>query len=741
MKQPFPCPTTAERDIPSPARRCVSLLLAVLCALLCAAPLFACTPKESPWSIREETPEQAFRSDEFSYRLLPERGEAVITGYIGKSQEVVVPAELGGCPVREIRDFGSNTVKRVVLPDGLLAIGAEAFHHTALEEIEIPDSVQRIGPDAFCSTPWLDAQTDEFVIVGDGVLIDWHPTDVLPYTPYDELIIPDNVKLIAFGYMREAPKAIRTLTIPGTVRAIGEKAFKNMYIEKLTIGDGVKEIGAGAFCSSLTGDHVTLPNSVTHIGDEAFAYNQELRAVFLGSRTESIGTGAFQYCLNLKKVTLPPTVTHIGSDAFKETLYWHGLLDEFVILGDGILIDYNGKDKDVVVPEGVKTVVDAFRGKSVERVTLPSGLRVIGESAFAYAPALQSVHFAASCEPTAVADGAFRSCEALREIELPDSVKHIGDEAFAYCSALADFRFPAALESMGTKTFFKCESLESAILPDGVYSPGVGVFSECTQLRTAKLPKSANFFTDYFSGCTKLEKIDIPNGVQAIGSDAFRACLALREVTLPETLEYIGRSAFKDCSALKRIVFPEHLREIQQTAFEGCTSLSEVILPADFRNIGLDAFAGTQLVYALHEENGAFAVFNHILIGYDGDTAEVVIPDGVERVAASFVYDLVNPPETPITSLIFPDSVTEIDRYALQKCSELRELTLGDGIRTIPADFLVNCRKLETVSLGRGLTYIAPQVFRTREVVLLVPEGSYAERWAIEHEFVYDIID
>ena len=133
--------------------KCVSLPLAVLCALLCAAPLFACTPKESPWSIREETPEQAFRNDEFYYSLLPERGEAVITGYIGKSQEVVVPAELGGCPVREIRDFGSNTVKRVVLPDGLLAIGAEAFRHTALEEIEIPDSVQRIGPDAFVGTP------------------------------------------------------------------------------------------------------------------------------------------------------------------------------------------------------------------------------------------------------------------------------------------------------------------------------------------------------------------------------------------------------------------------------------------------------------------------------------------------------------------------------------------------------------------------------------------------------------
>ena len=121
-------------------------------------------------------------------------------------------------------------------------------------------------------------------------------------------------------------------------------------------------------------------------------------------------------------------------------------------------------------------------------------------------------------------------------------------------------------------------------------------------------------------------------------------------------------------------------------------------------------------------------VFYAGMMEYDGD---LHIPNNY----------LVNPPETPITSLIFPDSVTEIDQYALLHCTKLQDLTLGDGIRTIPADFLVNCWNLETVSLGRGLTYIAPQVFRTREVVLLVPEGSYAERWASEHEFVYDIID
>lgn len=172
------------------------------------------------------------------------------------------------------------------------------------------------------------------------------------------------------------------------------------------------------------------------------------------------------------------------------------------------------------MPEGVKTVVDAFRGKSVERVTLPSGLRVIGESAFACAPALQSVHFAASCEPTAVADGAFRSCEALREIELPDSVKHIGDEGVRVLFGACGFPLsPRRWKAWAPGRSSNANRWKAPFSPTACTARRRR-FSECTQLRTAKLPKSANFFTDYFSGCTKLEKIDIPNGVQAIGSDA-----------------------------------------------------------------------------------------------------------------------------------------------------------------------------------------------------------------------------
>ena len=135
-----------------------SVLFAFLCTLLCASPLFACTPAEEPWVIRETFPEQLRRSGEYQYAFSPERGEAAITNYLGTAEEVVVPAELDGHPVTEVRSLNNiyikGTFKRVVLPDGLVEIGAEAFAQTRLEAVTIPDSVQRIGVDAFFGTPW-----------------------------------------------------------------------------------------------------------------------------------------------------------------------------------------------------------------------------------------------------------------------------------------------------------------------------------------------------------------------------------------------------------------------------------------------------------------------------------------------------------------------------------------------------------------------------------------------------------
>ena len=151
----------------------------------------------------------------------------------------------------------------------------------------------------------------------------------------------------------------------------------------------------------------------------------------------------------------------IGAYAFLYTPYFNNLTQEFVILGDGVLVAYNGRDKDVVVPEGVKSIVDAFSGKPIESVTLPSTLRSIDDYAFSYATALESVRFSAGCAPTSVGSYAFTGCTALRTVELPSSVTRIGDYAFSECTALRFNPAPPSQRSLYPRRSTKSEVMRS----------------------------------------------------------------------------------------------------------------------------------------------------------------------------------------------------------------------------------------------------------------------------------------
>lgn len=107
------------------------------------------------------------------------------------------------------------------------------------------------------------------------------------------------------------------VTIPDTVRKIGDGAFAELAIESVSIPDCVTGIGDKAFfrCTGLT--DIEIPNRVTSIGDEAFACCTGLVNIEIPNGTARIGKAAFEGCSGLTRVTIPDSVTDIGDDAFK----------------------------------------------------------------------------------------------------------------------------------------------------------------------------------------------------------------------------------------------------------------------------------------------------------------------------------------------------------------------------------------------------------------------------------------
>ena len=185
---------------------------------------------------------------------------------------------------------------------------------------------------------------------------------------------------------------------------------------------------------------VTIPDSVTSIGSNAFSFCMELTSVTIGSSVTSIGEHAFWWCTGLTEITIPGSVTSIGDDAFS---YCKGLTS----------------------------------------VTIGSGVTSTGDGAFSYCTALTSITIPDSV--TSIGNWAFRDCTALTSFTIPDSVTSIGDGVFYNCMGLTTVTIGSGVTSIGDVAFNNCTGLTSVTIGNSVTSIGEYAFSGCTGLTDA----------------------------------------------------------------------------------------------------------------------------------------------------------------------------------------------------------------------------------------------------------------
>ena len=241
----------------------------------------------------------------------------------------------------------------------------------------------------------------------------------------------------------------------------------------------VTTIGAHAFYSSLV-TSITIPESVTVIGETAFAESRGLTNISIPSSVTSIGYEAFAGCTGLTSIIIPNSVTRIENSTFLNCTSL----------------------TDITIPNSVTTIeANAFTAcSSLISITIPNGVWKICEGAFSGCTGLTSITIPNSV--TRIELSAFQKCTSLTSVTLPNNITNIGDWLFSFCTGLTSITIPNGVISIGTESFRGCTGLNSITIPESVTNISKLTFSDCPNLNDVYCyaEKPPYTLTDAFDG-------------------------------------------------------------------------------------------------------------------------------------------------------------------------------------------------------------------------------------------------
>ena len=549
--------------------------VSAVCAGLCAAALFACAPKnpnEPP-----SPPDQTIHTHSYTPNVIApgctvdgyteyrcECGANYTGDKVAAVGHTMNGDECGKCDARatEGLEFKSANEGYIVTGRGSAKGG----------DIIIP-SVHNGSPvAAIAESAFAEDNTLEFVtlpasvkVLGEKAFFGCDALKSVALTAVEEI-----------GTLALSSKNITQVKLPDTLKTIRSTAFGNLVMDEIHIPASVELIEECAFAFCEFSEITVDPQNARYKATGNCLIDTQTNAIIAGCKGMTVPTdgsvtkiadNAFKGLLGMDELVIPDPVTEIGLHAFEDSeIKTLKIGKGLSSIGYGAFRCCKNLESITVEPENAKytAVGNCVIDKTKKSVVLGCGSSVIPTDANVV---------------TAIGSNAFRDCDLPENFVVPANVTSIGSLAFAY-SGLKSVTIYGTLESAGSErgggAFQSCLSLKNVIIESGVTKICENMFAN-SGIEHITLPDSVTEIGKAAFALSLLKEITIPSKVTVISESAFSDCIALLEVTIPDTVTAIGASAFANCGNLVKVTLGRNLASIGNLAFNNCNKLTELV--------------------------------------------------------------------------------------------------------------------------------------------------------------------
>ena len=630
-------------------------------------------------------------------------------------KDLIIPSTYEGLPVNAIGEnaFNGNTdITYVLIDRAVTSIGQGAFN-LCKSLINVYYNGTKEEWETLCSS----------IGVSNDYLIDakvYYFSQTQPEEGFFWHLDTDGKTPVSWGvesdYSVGLKYSLNTDEKGYTVVGIGYCEDTDLVIPATYRELPVTAIGSNAFESVRSFKSVSIPASVTTIGEKAFAHCGVTSVTFAtNSQLTTVDRYAFFSSSSLQSIALPDGVTTIGVAAF------------------------NGCNNitSISIPDSVTTIENRALDFDSSAFTVYNNAKYLGNSTNPYLVLVKAID------------------TSITTYNIHTDAKLIYAFAFEDCTLLTSVTIPDSVTIIGNSVFYKCDALESLIIGSGVTSIGDGIIyyesydaklksvyygGSAEEWNTIAIGKYNGNLTDatryYYSATAPLEEGNFWHYIEDVPTvwTYTTVTFDLNAEADSDTLESAKYYYSASCT-LPTLERPGYV-------FKGWTLDNSVETPVIFTDAVWQITEDTVAFTAVWEVDLQMSVFSFTtkavvvgggtqnsctITGYMGSGGDVVIPNGVTTIGNG-IFQFNN----SITSVVIPDSVTTIGDNAFDQCESLKTVTFGTNsqLTTIGGSAFSFCPMIESISISDSVTSIGKHAFYDCNSLSTVYYGGTAEEWA-----------